>query len=188
MAMRPYGCVRDRAGLFASVWGVLQTYPYLLGRRQGGDGGLADRSRIQNREEQPEDEEGLSFRASMEQIGKDIVRYFGGPNSYLLKLAQRAGRVYEFTPKQAALHKRVEELHARAIIGTAGDVSHGEYLLPLQQVASIFSVDVSQPSIIDIATRYPMAGRTLRIPIAQQTDASNLTRPMSGIATTYTSR
>ena len=150
--------------------------------RQGGDGGLADRSRIQNREEQPEDEEGLSFRASMEQIGKDIVRYFGGPNSYLLKLAQRAGRVYEFTPKQAALHKRVEELHARAIIGTAGDVSHGEYLLPLQQVASIFSVDVSQPSIIDIATRYPMAGRTLRIPIAQQTDASNLTRPMSGIA------
>lgn len=145
-----------------------------IGNRDGnGDGGAGG---------QPANEEDLDFRTAVEEIGKDINRYFGGPNSYILKLAQRAGRVYDFSEKQAQVHQRLEKLHQRAIIGTANDVSGGEFLLPLQQVASIFSVDVLQPSIIDIATRYPMAGRTLRIPIAQQTDASNKTRPMSGIA------
>lgn len=131
---------------------------------------------------QPEAEDEMDFRGQLDVIVKDINKYFGGPNSYILKLAQRAGRVYDFTPKQAEVHQRLEELHHRAIIGDAGNSSGGEFLLPLQQVASIFSVDVLQPSILDIATRYPMAGRTLRIPIAQQTDASGKTRPMSGIA------
>jgi HK97 family phage major capsid protein len=117
-----------------------------------------------------------------QEICKAVRRAFGGPNSYLLAMAKRAHPdTPAWTDKQKAAHKRAQAFHQRTIVGTADDGSGGEFLLPIQQVASIFSVDVNQPGLLERARRYPMAGREVRIPLLVQTDGSNH-RPMSGIA------
>lgn len=72
----------------------------------------------------------------------------------------------------------------RAIVGTAGDVSGGEFVLPLTQVQSIFSLANVQQGLLQRARSYNVPGRTLRIPYLAQTDdgQSSVTnnRPMAG--------
>lgn len=117
-----------------------------------------------------------------ESLVKQVRRAFGGPNSYLLALAKRAHpEASPWSAKQKEVHARVVGFHKRTIVGTAEDASGAEYLLPLQQVASIFSVGIEQEGLLQRARRYPVAGRSLRIPLLSQTDGSNH-RPMSGIA------
>jgi HK97 family phage major capsid protein len=113
---------------------------------------------------------------------KQVRVAFGGPNSYLLELA-RSGSPHAraWSPKMRATHERVQAFHQRTIIGDANDASGGEFLLPLQQVESIFTANLEQPGIFERARKYPVRGRTIRIPLLDQTDAAN-TRPMAGIA------
>jgi HK97 family phage major capsid protein len=71
----------------------------------------------------------------------------------------------------------------RAIIGTTGDTSGGEYLLPLTQVASIFSLSNVQQGLLQRARTYNVPGRTLRIPYLIQDAAGSTTldRPAAGM-------
>jgi HK97 family phage major capsid protein len=71
----------------------------------------------------------------------------------------------------------------RAIIGTTGDTSGGEYLLPLTQVASIFSLSNVQQGVLQRARTYNVPGRTLRIPYLIQDAAGSTTldRPAAGM-------
>src|SRR5262245_12489324 len=72
----------------------------------------------------------------------------------------------------------------RAIVGTAGDVSGGEFVLPLTQVQSIFSLANIQQGLLQRARSYNVPGRTLRIPYLAQTDDGQSStvnnRPMAG--------
>lgn len=108
-----------------------------------------------------------------------VAEAFGGPNSMILALAQR--NIKPLETRQSQVLQAISEFQKRTIVGTANDASGGEYLLPLQQVASIFSVQMETPGIFDQARRYPVSGRTLRIPYLVQTDGDH-TRPMSGFA------
>ena len=75
------------------------------------------------------------------------------------------------------------DLSARTIVGTTDDASGGEFLLPLQQEASIFAVPNVQEGILQHAQKYAVTGRTIRVPYVVQTDATGgKTRPMAGIA------
>lgn len=143
--------------------------------RQGGDEAL----KRKNPNSEDADADTKDVAARMEQIAKEVRRHFGGPNGYLLAIAKRT--LEPLTPHQQRVHAEIEALHKRTIVGTTGDSSGGEFLLPLQQVQEIFSVDNVQPGILQVARRYPVSGRSLRIPYVVQTDGTN-TRPMAGIA------
>lgn len=113
---------------------------------------------------------------------KDVRKAFGGPNNYLLALAKRGSPdARPWNAKQQATHRKIAAFQKRTIIGDANDASGGEFLLPLQQVASIFTAEIEQPGLLERARQYPVSGRTLRIPLLDQYDAAN-TRPMAGIA------
>jgi HK97 family phage major capsid protein len=132
----------------------------------------------------PEATEDKVEATEYEQIVKHARSAFGGPNGYLLAIARRSAPDAEpWTEKQKAVHQRLVKFHQRTIIGTANDASGGEYLLPLQQVASIFSADIAQAGLLERARRYPVSGRTLRIPVLNQHDASK-TRMLANIAAT----
>jgi HK97 family phage major capsid protein len=154
--------------------------------RQGGDEVL--------RQAAPDSDDGDTQRvvSKYQQWSKDTVRAFGGRvEAYIRAVTHRPS--YEgMTPEQRQVVQRGkrlslatfgrEDLELRgAIIGTASDASGGEYLLPLQQDPSIFQVENMQIGMLQRATRYPVTGRTLRIPYVIQTDGAN-TRPMAGIA------
>lgn len=129
---------------------------------------------------------GLRYRRFWERLGEEVAEEFGGPNGYLRALMQASGDVARLPEKQRGVINRVQKFwedkyQKRAIIGDAGDASGGEFLLPLQQVPNIFAVGVEQPSFLDYCTQYPIAGRTLRIPVLEQTNAAD-TRPTAGIA------
>lgn len=65
----------------------------------------------------------------------------------------------------------------RAITGDGS----AEVLLPLTQEASIFSVSNVQEGILQYARRYPIPGRSIRIPMLEQTAGTDtLNRPMAG--------
>lgn len=76
----------------------------------------------------------------------------------------------------------------RAIIGTASDTSGGEFLLPLTQVASIFSMQNVQQGVLQRARAYNVPGRTLRIPylIQDGTGDSTNNRPAAGMIANVT--
>lgn len=113
---------------------------------------------------------------------KAVRQAFGGPNGYLLALARRNSPDHAWSEKQKAAHRTMQAIQKRAtIIGDTSDASGGEFLLPLQQEQSIFSVDNVQPGLLERAQRFTVAGRTLRIPYLDQYDAA-FTRPMAGIA------
>jgi HK97 family phage major capsid protein len=116
----------------------------------------------------------------MHDLAKEVRAAFGGPNGYLLAMARRA--MHGLTDAQRAVSAKVEAFHQRTIIGDTGNASGGEFLLPLQQVASVFAVDNTVGGIYETALRFPVAGRTLRIPHAVQTNATGRDRPMAGIA------
>jgi len=143
---------------------------------QGGDDALR-RSNIEN---ENADEDVKDYAGQMEQLSKKVRKTFGGPNAYLLALARR--HVAPLNPEQEKIEKQVQALlHRSTIVGTASDASGGEFLLPLQQVAEIFSIENTQPGVLQFARQYPVSGRSLRIPYALQSTVAN-TRPMAGIA------
>jgi len=113
------------------------------------------------------------------EITKEVRKAFGGPNGYLLAMARRS--MHGMTDAQRAVAAKVDAFHARTIVGTASDATGGEFLLPLQQVANIFTTQMGVGGILETAQRFPVAGRTLRIPFAKQTSAL-VDRPMAGIA------
>lgn len=150
---------------------------------QGGDAEL----RRANPDSQDASAETLDFQGEIETLAKEARKVFGGPNRYLMRVAQRSGNAYTFSPAEERVHKALQSLHKRAIIGDTGDVSGGEYLLPLQQVQSIFQVANEQMGIVQNALRFPVSGRTLRIPYAVQDqlkdkDGNLISRPLAGIA------
>lgn len=138
---------------------------------QGGDEPL----RRAAPEADPEAEQ--SHRERIADLQKRVVKTFGGLNRYIRAVT---GRPEDMTSAQRTLAGEIRKL-TRAIIGTTGDASGGEYLLPLQQVQSIFAVKNVQRGIIERARRFPVTGRSLRIPYVKQSDATN-TRPMAGFA------
>lgn len=144
---------------------------------QGGTEALVRRAAPEN----DEGDDGVKdYAAEMDKLAKRVRRTFGGPNGYLLAVAKRNNE--PLTAPQAAVHKAVQDLFKRStIVGTTGDVTGGEFLLPLQQVASIFSVENVVAGILDVARRFPVSGRTLRIPYLVQSDVTK-TRPGAGIA------
>lgn len=142
--------------------------------RQGGDE-LLKKSAPENDEEQSP-----NYAQRIKELAARVDRAFGGPNALILALAKRS--IEPLNTRQEQVVRAIREFQTRAtIVGTASDASGGEFLLPLQQVASIFSVDNSVGGITDTASRYAVSGRTLRIPYLSQTDVTN-TRPFAGIA------
>jgi HK97 family phage major capsid protein len=112
-------------------------------------------------------------------LRKKVLRRFGSTAKYL-KALRSAEDYHRCTPEQMAVLKEAEML-TRTIIGTAGDTSGGEFLLPLQQDPSVFMVENEEYGLLQSARRYNVSGRTFRIPYVRQTDPNNA-RPISGIA------
>lgn len=131
-------------------------------------------------------------RSEMDELADSVRKIFGGPATYLRKLGERTVNTRAFNDKQEKLHARVQAFHKRYIggEGTSGE-GGGEFLLPLQQISKIFAVTGTQFGLANIATRYPVLGRTLRIPymIQDKTGAdadgggsNTVSRPMHSIA------
>lgn len=137
---------------------------------QGGDGGITLPSPDGRKDaDDPE----------YKDIVKEVRKAFGGPNGYLLAMARR--RDTPLNTRQIEVHTRAQAFHKRTIIGDADDASGGEWLLPLQQEESIFVADLAQPGLLERARRFVVRGRSLRIPMLDQSNDAN-TRPMAGIA------
>lgn len=158
--------------------------------RQGGDEDLT-RAGIRKlaSEDGPEvDEKRLTRSKGMEkrinEFADKVKGEFGDVRAFLgIAVAGNPGNRYgQVGDKARALMTEAAAL-TRSIIGTAGDVSGGEYLLPLTQVSSIFSLSNVQQGIMQRARAYNVPGRTLRIPFLLQDDAAastTLDRPMAG--------
>lgn len=142
--------------------------------RQGGEGDLVRVSNVAESDTTPP-----SVRDQMQALRAEAIKAFGGMANYV-----RASSGYvagqTLTSKQAAVMEKAAKL-TRTIVGTASDASGGEFLLPLEQEASIFMLDNLQPGLLQRARMYSMKGRTKRIPYLVQTD-EDLTRPLSGIS------
>lgn len=120
-----------------------------------------------------------AFLTRQEELRESINDAFGGMDAFILQMSYRGKQ--KFTSDQDRVIAELEKFQTRTIVGTTGDASKAEVLLPLQQVESIFQVDNTQEGIISGARRYVLSGRTLRIPFLKQTNG-NVTRPMAGIA------
>lgn len=174
--------------------------------RQGGTGDevipiagseQTDQTRGGTRREDLGFEEFPLMRPMQEQIkehANDVRRGFGSVRDFL-RVAQGRDPVDVTNPKRAAFQRKVLarnlELqkmvtggeHTRAIVGTAGDVSGGSFLLPLTQVQSIFSLANVQQGLLQRARAFTVPGRSLRIPYLIQSDTNangTLNRPMAG--------
>jgi HK97 family phage major capsid protein len=76
---------------------------------------------------------------------------------------------------------REMSLLTRVITGNTSAPNGGEFLLPLSQVAEIFSTSNAQEGVMQYARRYNVPGRTLRIPyLVQDVGTTTLDRPMAG--------
>lgn len=182
---------KDIAALEARAAYVAEFTPAEEVERQGGDEEL----RRANPDSDDADVNTLNLKGELEKVGKRVKKVFGGPNGYLLYLARstrngmsgEALKVHEQVQELAVRMGAIEPQKRSTIVGAPGDASGGEFLLPLQQVASIFQVGNEQMGMYQHATRYPVSGRTLRIPYVDQTSIGNatdgvITRPMAGIA------
>jgi HK97 family phage major capsid protein len=151
--------------------------------RQGGEGDLVRVENVQDSDVTPP-----TLTGKIEELQKQIREAFGGTANYLRhanktkfgSLTAKQLRVME-NARELTKHFTAEDATTRTIVGTASDASGGEFLLPLQQVESIFQVDNTIPGLLQRARLYSMRGRTLRIPYLDQTN-EDLTRPLSGIA------
>lgn len=119
----------------------------------------------------------VPFSKRYDALCKGVAAAFGSTKRYIDVMSG----VRAPTTRQAHLMAEIKSLSRAAIVGTTSDGSGGEFLLPLQQVAAIFRVDNVQQGILQAARRYPVSGRTLRIPYVKQSDAT-LDRPMAGIS------
>lgn len=146
--------------------------------RQGGTDGLVQIAGPENATEKralvgtmPERIKDFSTRA---------IHEFGSVRNFLQVAV--AGTAPMQNQRQRDMVAEAKTL-TRAIVGTTGDVSGGEYLLPLTQVASIFSLANVQQGMLQRARAYNVPGRTLRIPYLIQDDiaaSTTLNRPMAG--------
>src|SRR5574340_281398 len=97
--------------------------------RQGGDE-LVKKSAPENDEEQSP-----NYAQRIKELAARVDRVFGGPNALILALAKRS--IEPLNTRQEQVVRAIREFQTRAtIVGTASDASGGEFLLPLQQVAS----------------------------------------------------
>src|SRR5262245_6314353 len=124
-------------------------------------------------------------RMKMQDRINDLAERIGGESQdvrHFLSVAVAGTNPIE-NDKQRKLVDEARVL-TRAIIGTAGDVSGGEFVLPLTQVQSIFSLANIQQGLLQRARSYNVPGRTLRIPYLAQTDDGQSwttnNRPMAG--------
>lgn len=145
-------------------------------RRQGGDEELRKLSPDNTDPDAP----ATGLRKRAEQLRNRGIKEFGSLDQMIRKIARD-----ELQNLSPSAQKFVDDLRGftRTIIGTTGDASGGEFLLPLEQVAEIFRVPNVQQSIFTKGRRYPVTGRTLRIPYLRQTltAASGVTvMPMAG--------
>lgn len=137
-------------------------------QRQGGDDGL---TRMDVGAEKPRTEfAGMGDR--MAEVRSVLVNHFATVGSYLRAVVKGPANERE----RDGLRK-VDQM-TRTITGSTNG---GEYLLPLTQVPEIFSVSNAQPGIMQLARRYNVPGRSLRIPyLIQDEGTSVLNRPMAG--------
>jgi HK97 family phage major capsid protein len=140
--------------------------------RQGGEGDLVRVANLNESDVTPP-----NVKERIDALHGRVRAAFGGTAGYL-RAARDPRRVQG--SKQEAVMREAGEL-TRTIVGTGSDASGGEFLLPLQQQESIFSIDNTIPGLLQRARMYSMRGRTLRIPYLIQ-DEEDLTRPLSGIA------
>ena len=162
---------------------VLEITPQDEINRQGGDTAL----RLAGPDS--DEPEVVTVKERIDGLHARVMRAFGSVDEFV---KYGSGRFQTRSEKKNALIREAHdlarelfpgELSARTIIGTTGDASGGEFLLPLQQVPSIFMVPNVQEGILQYAQKYAVTGRTLRIPYVVQTDATGgKTRPMAGIA------
>lgn len=154
-------------------------------RRQGDDPDRpanGELRRIGSPENETDDVRGKG--SMIEQIAEytaAVKKEFGDVRSFMNIVVANDPRA-KHTDKQLKLMERAKTL-TRAIVGTSGDISGGEYLLPLTQVASIFSLANVQQGMLQRARAYNVPGRSLRIPYLVQDDAdanTTLDRPMAG--------
>lgn len=147
--------------------------------RQGGAGDLVRAGQEQSPEQVTRKDKYLSMDKRIAALTEKVKGEFGDVRSFMnVGVAQHRPP----TESQKALMRENREL-TRAIVGTTGDVSGGEYLLPLTQVASIFSLSNVQQGIMQRARVFNVPGRTLRIPFLMQDDSEAstvLNRPMAG--------
>lgn len=113
----------------------------------------------------------------MAHLHKVVRAAFGGTANYC---RAARGMLGNLTSKQEAALALAKET-TRTIVGTASDASGGEFLLPLEQEASVFRVDNTIQGILQRARMYSMRGRTKRIPYLVQ-DNNEITRPLSSIS------
>jgi HK97 family phage major capsid protein len=134
--------------------------------RQGGDEGLVRVDRNGQREEFSTMEDAQSRAAAVVKEG------FKSVGAYVRAIAKGPANAAE----SAAL--RQLDVLTRTITGSTNG---GEYLLPLTQVAEIFSVENSPEGLLQYARRYNVPGRSLRIPyLIQDSGTTTLNRPMAG--------
>lgn len=147
--------------------------------RQGGDE-EADNGTVAIQRVTPEkaatQDYAPNVRSKVDNLRRNITRAFGGTANYCRVAKQMANP----TPAQAKVLEEAKAL-TRTIIGTASDASGGEFLLPLEQDASIFRIDNTIPGLLQRARLYSMKGRTKRIPALIQDD-DDVTRPLSSIS------
>lgn len=112
-------------------------------------------------------------------LNDEVIGEFGSQHELLRALNGRATP----TLSQAKFIDKLQKFTVQVLGGEraiTGDNS-GQYLLPLTQVAEIFSVSNQQPGIMQTARTYNVPGRSLRIPyLIQDTGDSTLNRPMAG--------
>jgi HK97 family phage major capsid protein len=142
---------------------------------QGGDANIRN---VASPESAHQEER--SYRDEMKDIAHRVETAFGGPNSLILALARK--NQMPLSSRQMAVLSDLRKLQARTITGETTNATNAEVLLPLQQVASIFTVPVTVDGIISTAQRYTVSGRTLRIPYLVQDGSNNVNRPMASIA------
>ncbi len=148
--------------------------------RQGGTGDLERVDSPEARNQTQITHKRGTMQAKIEALAVDVIQEFGDIRSFM-KISSSAGRM-PMTPTQRKLCDRTQEL-TRAIVGTAGDASGGEFVLPLTQVQSIFSLANIQQGVLQRARAYNVPGRTLRIPMLYQSGenaTTALNRPMAG--------
>jgi len=135
--------------------------------RQGGEGELVRVDAAQG-----ERTEFAGMKDAQAEIRKVLVNAFPSIGAYVRAVAKGASNDTE-----AVALRKVAQM-TRTITGSDNG---GEFLLPLTQVPEIFSVSNSQPGMFQIARRYNVPGRSLRIPyLIQDTGSSILNRPMAG--------
>jgi len=157
--------------------------------RQGGTGGIVtpvtgpetgqehqtDKSRLMRRSGR------MKMQDRINDLAERIAGEFGDVRHFLGMAVAGA-----YQPENDKQRKLIDEARVltRAIVGTAGDLSGGEFVLPLTQVQSIFSLANIQQGLLQRARSYNVPGRTLRIPFLAQTDdgqsSTTNNRPMAG--------